>query len=251
MPIPLTVVTSRILEQQSSGRSPYASAVPGADPSPRPFRLVVRVWLPDRPGALGLVASRIGALGADIVGIDVLERTADAVIDEFAVALPGEDLVGLLVREIEEVDGVVVDEWLPVQRFPDPRLDALDSAARICAAATAEDLHDVLVCSVQDEFGADWVALLRNGAIVARCGRPITEAEEHAATEQADPARGGDDFARDETADDAIAGAPLPAYGAALVAVRDGHPFRRRERKQLRALARVADRIGALLEPPP
>ena len=36
---------------------------------------VVRVWLPDRPGALGLVASRIGAIGGDIVGVDVLERS--------------------------------------------------------------------------------------------------------------------------------------------------------------------------------
>ena len=34
----------------------------------------MRVWLPDRPGALGLVASRIGAIGGDIVGIDVGTR---------------------------------------------------------------------------------------------------------------------------------------------------------------------------------
>jgi len=34
--------------------------------------VLVRVWLPDRPGALGLVASRIGAVDGDIVGIDVL-----------------------------------------------------------------------------------------------------------------------------------------------------------------------------------
>jgi ACT domain-containing protein len=35
------------------------------------IRLRIRVWLPDRPGALGLVASRIGSLGADIVGVEV------------------------------------------------------------------------------------------------------------------------------------------------------------------------------------
>lgn len=29
---------------------------------------VVRVWMPDRPGALGQVASRIGAVGGDVVG---------------------------------------------------------------------------------------------------------------------------------------------------------------------------------------
>ena len=31
---------------------------------------VVRMWLPDRPGALGQVASRIGAVRGEIVGID-------------------------------------------------------------------------------------------------------------------------------------------------------------------------------------
>src|SRR5436309_15462980 len=90
------------------------------------IRLVVRVWLPDRPGALGLVASRIGAIGADIVGIDVLERSERVAVDEFAVVLPREDLVKLLVREIEEVDGASVEEWRLVDQFPDPRLDALE-----------------------------------------------------------------------------------------------------------------------------
>ena len=49
--------------------------------------VLVRVWLPDRPGALGLVASRIGAVDGDIVGIDVLERGDSVAVDEFAVVL--------------------------------------------------------------------------------------------------------------------------------------------------------------------
>src|ERR1700712_2363641 len=85
-------------------------------------RLVVRVWLPDRPGALGLVASRIGAIGGDIVGVDVLERSGAVAVDEFAVELPDADLLPLLVREIEEVDGASVEELRQVDAFPDPRL---------------------------------------------------------------------------------------------------------------------------------
>ena len=46
---------------------------------------IVRVWLPDRPGALGQVASRIGAVRGDVVGIDILERGAGRAIDELAV----------------------------------------------------------------------------------------------------------------------------------------------------------------------
>ena len=35
---------------------------------------LVRIALPDRPGALGLVASRIGAVDGVIVAIHILER---------------------------------------------------------------------------------------------------------------------------------------------------------------------------------
>src|SRR3954447_19817049 len=96
--------------------------------------VLVRVWLPDRPGALGLVASRIGAVRGDIVGIDVLERDGGVVIDEFAVRLADYDLVSVLVKEVEEVDGASVEEVRVVGRFPDPRLDALESAAGLCEA---------------------------------------------------------------------------------------------------------------------
>ena len=43
---------------------------------------VVRLWLPDRPGALGQVASRIGAVHGDVVGIEILERGGGSAIDD-------------------------------------------------------------------------------------------------------------------------------------------------------------------------
>jgi len=55
---------------------------------------VVRIALPDRPGALGLVASRIGAVSGDIVAINILER-----------------------NEIHEVDGA---EVLDISPGPSP-----------------------------------------------------------------------------------------------------------------------------------
>jgi ACT domain-containing protein len=71
---------------------------------------VVRIALPDRPGALGLVASRIGAVGGDIVAINILERDGGQAVDEFVVEIGGEHLVELLQHEIHEVDGVTVLE---------------------------------------------------------------------------------------------------------------------------------------------
>lgn len=69
----------------------------------------MRVRLLDRPGALGLVASRIGAVGGDIVAIDILERVSGVAIDEFVVELAGDELVELLRREVHEVDGAAVE----------------------------------------------------------------------------------------------------------------------------------------------
>jgi ACT domain-containing protein len=68
---------------------------------------VVRIALPDRPGALGLVASRIGAVGGDIVAINILEREDGRAVDEFVVEI-AQDLIDLLQSEIHEVDGVSV-----------------------------------------------------------------------------------------------------------------------------------------------
>ena len=56
---------------------------------------VVRIALPDRPGALGLVASRIGAVGGDIVAINILERDEGHAVDEFVVEIGGQHLVEL------------------------------------------------------------------------------------------------------------------------------------------------------------
>jgi ACT domain-containing protein len=73
-------------------------------------RYVVRIRLSDRPGALGQVASRIGAVGGDIVAVDILERAAGRAVDEFVIELAGGHLVELLQSEIHEVDGAHVED---------------------------------------------------------------------------------------------------------------------------------------------
>jgi len=207
-------------------------------------RLVVRVWLPDRPGALGLVASRIGAIGADIVGVDVIERSQHVAVDEFAVTLEREDLVKLLVREIEEVDGASVEQWERVDRFPDP-LDALETVEHVCAAADFEDLGARLTARVRSEFNADWSAVLRASKLVATAGAGVPDPSVlHALASgtSASPAVAAGDSGPDD-----LAVAPLDSRGSFLLVGRVGHPFRRRERRQLLALARVADRVSTIM----
>jgi hypothetical protein len=204
--------------------------------------MVVRVWLPDRPGALGLVASRIGALGADIVGVDVLERSDHIAVDEFAISLPSVDLVNLLVREIEEVDGASVEEWRLVGRFPDPRLDALESVERLCDASGAADVSRALVDAVCSEFDADWATVIDGEQVVAAAGTSVPEARVLAALAAGTAASPA--VASGEAGPDDLATARFPTSHVVLLVGREGHPFRRRERRQLIALARIADRLG-------
>jgi hypothetical protein len=218
----------------------------GPEPPAAAEHVLVRVWLPDRPGALGLVASRVGAVGGDIVGIDVLERGEEVAVDEFAVVLPGLDLVELLVHEIEEVDGASVEEVRVVTAFPDPRLDALESAAALCEARSVAALHLLLVEQLRREFLAGWAALLDAGRVAAvdGDGHPTEELlGALAAGTAASPL-----VAAGTTGPDDLAVAPLVGHDATLLVGRDGHPFRRRERAQLRALARVAGRAWTLLD---
>jgi ACT domain-containing protein len=76
---------------------------------------VLRIQLPDRPGALGAVASRIGAVGADITDVVVHRNTNGTALDEFHVTLPPTDVdvIGLLVQELREVDGVTLEGCEP------------------------------------------------------------------------------------------------------------------------------------------
>ncbi len=209
-----------------------------------PTHVLVRVWLPDRPGALGLVASRIGAVDGDIVGIDVLERGDNVAVDEFAVLLRKSVAIDLLVREIEEVDGASVEEVRTIEHFPDPRLDALESASRLCAATTVDGLYRTLVDQVQAEFLADWSALLLDGGALAAAGKPpeVSVLDALVAGTAASPR-----VADGTTGPDDLAVASLPDHRAALLVGRDGRAFRRRERAQLVAIAAIADRTWALL----
>jgi hypothetical protein len=214
------------------------------------LHVLVRVWLPDRPGALGLVASRIGAVDGDIVGIDVLEQGDGVAVDEFAVLLRGGARTDLLVREIEEVDGVSVEEVRLVEHFPDPRLDALDSATRLCSATSVAVLQETLVAQIRTEFLADWTALLADGGLLAASGDNVPDPcvlEALVSGLAASPLVAGG-----TTGPDDVALAALPCHGATLLVGRDGHPFRRRERAQLLALAGIADRAWTMLagEPP-
>jgi hypothetical protein len=203
---------------------------------------VVRLWLPDRPGALGQVASRIGAVRGSVVGIDILERGGGQAVDELVVELPDEELVDILVREVRQVDGVGVEEVRPLVggRHHDPALDALEAVAQLVGATDVVDLLDGLVAQAARVIGASWAAVVDNEAsgpeVVARFGDAPSGAWLQAFVAGSMQATTGSAL---ETGD--VAWSPLPASHLALVLGREGAVFRTRERHEVAAFARVAD----------
>lgn len=212
---------------------------------------VVRVWLPDRPGALGQVASRIGAARGDVVGIEILERGAGQAVDELTVTLPDESLVPLLVNEVREVEGVSVEDVRRVENDrPEHGIQALEIAASL-VTRTIDELWEDLAGSVVALVEADWctvISLDPPAELVGVGPRPdigwlaafVDGARHRPETEDKSVLESHDgDMPSD------MAWALLPAADAAIVIGRVGWALRSRERQQIALLARVADGVAA------
>jgi hypothetical protein len=196
---------------------------------------VIRVWLPDRPGALGAVASRIGAVRADVIGIDIIERGAGRAVDDLVIDLPDGDLVDLLLAEIGEVEGVDVEHLRSLDSAPpDPAVTALH-CARALHSAVDDEVFEQLVSAALMLLGADWAALVdpTGGRLVAAVGHEVPEESWLCAFVLGMTAEG----APADLADLAVA--KLPASGHALVVARADSPLRGREQDVLNALAEM------------
>ena len=201
---------------------------------------VLRIWLPDRPGALGAVASRVGAVGGDVIGIDILERGAGRAVDELLVELPDESLVDLLVAEAQEVDGVdVEDVRQTADAVLDPRLDALETAAMLMGSADPDELVSMLCDHAARMVTAGWGVVVdtESEEVMAGWGESPGPAWLLAFLEGSSAAlRGCEDGQPDD-----VLWAPLPAGKLAVILGREGRTFRARERRTIAALARIVD----------
>ncbi|WP_420450476.1 hypothetical protein [Ilumatobacter sp.] len=200
--------------------------------------VVVRVWMPDRPGALGQVASRIGAVRGDVLGIEILEQGADRVVDELTVSLPSEDIVPLLTAEIDAVDGVAVEDVRKVEPDRiDLNLSALAAGAAMAEAACSERVG--LLCSaVQRLVEAEWAVVMRGTDVVAHVGsapdvgwlQAFLAGSEHLSS-------------IDEALPSDLVWAHLLSSGLTVAAGRSGLPIHERERVRVSLLARLADAL--------
>jgi hypothetical protein len=210
----------------------------GACTVPPVITIVVRVWMPDRPGALGQVASRIGAVRGDVLSIEILEQGGGRAIDELTVALPDDDLMPLLTAEIDAVDGVSVESI----RVVDPdRTDASLSALAL-GAAIAESLPserlEVMVSGIRRFAETDWVIVLGEGQPIAQLGQPPDVSWLTAFLAGSEHLDGLDDSAPS----DLLWGHMLTS-ALTVAAGRTGNPIHERERVRFSLLLRLADAL--------
>ncbi|MQY09538.1 ACT domain-containing protein [Actinomadura macrotermitis] len=202
--------------------------------------LRIRVRLPDRPGALGQVARILGAAGADVVQMAVLERENGRALDDFTVAWPAGAGIERLCDGLGSVPGVdLVGVWPtaePQGASPDAALVGQLAADPGRGALTLTD-------AVPAILSADWAVLAEiqaDGAVPAHASIGADEVE----LPDLAPLR-----SRAFTAPDGTQYAVCPMAGdapggRALVVARTGAPpFHRTEVYRLSQLVGAAEAV--------
>jgi hypothetical protein len=120
---------------------------------------LLRIVLPDTPGALGAVATALGHAGADIVSVDIVERGGGLAVDDLVVELPPGRLPDSLVTAASSVPEVTVETIRPYAGGPlDTRreLEVVEAMAeRPAEAMTA------LADALPRVFRAGWAVVVR------------------------------------------------------------------------------------------
>ncbi len=140
---------------------------------------LLRVVLPDRPGMLGAVASALGSVDADIISLDVVERSPGMAVDDLVVELPAGRLPEALVSAAATVPDVRVESIrvyagaLDTQR----ELELVEAMAGDPARMTEQ-----LVTGLPRIFRAGWCLLVRQveggSAVVEAVSTPAPAAPE-------------------------------------------------------------------------
>jgi hypothetical protein len=182
----------------------------------------------------------------------------------------------MLIAEITEVDGVDVEDVRPsTEHVLDARLDALETAEVLVSATTVDEVCESLVAHAARDFEAQWCVLtgfdadepsatigvppaaawLRAFGAGSRysVGTPPPndrglESGERGPSGPGSGEHGPSGPLSGENGPDDVAWAPLVTADRALVLGRKGRPLRTRERRQLAALARIADHRWSQIE---
>ena len=202
----------------------------------------MRIWLTDAPGVLGAVAAEIGAVGGNVIGLEVLERDAGVAIDELVVELPDEPgAVDAACRAVRDVPGAGVEEVTQLAtESPDREDTVLAAAAGILQAGTPTAAMNALTGHLVALFDLSWLAVADDALEgFAEVHGDVPPVQWVAAF--AEGSRSGSDPAIDTTGSGVFV-EPVPETGLTVCGGRPV-PIRRRERHEIAMLVMVAARF--------
>ena len=138
---------------------------------------LLRLRLSDRPGSLGMLAVELGAIGADITSLEVIERGDGYAIDDIVVELPSGALPDTLITAAQNVHDVQVESLRPFSDVLDTHqeLELID----VVATASAAQRLQVLVDHAPRVLRASWAMVVAKPAsdvltLFASTGAPET-----------------------------------------------------------------------------
>jgi hypothetical protein len=148
---------------------------------------LLRIELVDRPGSLGSLAVALGLVGADILSLDVIERSSGFAIDDLV-------MPDTLITAAESLPGVRVDNVRPHTGLLEAHRE-LELLDRIAAADDNASRLQVLVDLTPKVLRVGWCTVLRSSEdgqvqrLAGSPGAPETRADsapwlpiEHAST---------------------------------------------------------------------
>ncbi|OBA59345.1 amino acid-binding protein [Mycobacterium sp. 1100029.7] len=208
---------------------------------------LLRIELVDRPGSLGALAVALGLVGADILSLDVVERSAGYATDDLVIELPAGAMPDALITAAESLNGVRVDSVRPHTGLLEAHreLELLDhvSAGRDRAARL-----QILADEAPRVLRVSWCTVLRSAdgelqRLAASPGAPETRAASAPwlPIEEAATLDGSADWVPEawRDMDTTMVAAPLGDPNTAVVLGRPGPEFRPSEVARLGYLAGI------------
>lgn len=128
---------------------------------------LMRVRMPDSPGALGRVAEALGIVDADIRGVDIVGMDDDdttggiqAVVDDIVVDLPAGRFPDTLITAAQEIDGVFVDSIRPFSGSIDRRGQVQMLASVAQRRHDMKSAMDIMMTGLPKSMSAGWAIVL-------------------------------------------------------------------------------------------
>lgn len=138
---------------------------------------LLRVSLPDRPGMLGQLAAALGDVGADIISLDVVQRSSGTAVDDIVIELPTGRLPDGLITAASSVPGVTVESLRPFAGALDTHRELVLIEA---LSGTGLRVNRLLADELPKIFRASW-------AIIVGCPPPYQRTSHIVASSAAAP----------------------------------------------------------------